>query len=215
MRERLTSAYGRLPAPAPLIKFAVLTMTDPAPPSQLDTSTRQWLLHYARQCIMAHLSDRPLPSEEGRPARADQKRGCFVSIHTAAGMLRGCVGLFEETTALWRNVQEMALAASSHDPRFVPLGARELATCVLEISALTPRMPASLDQVEVGKHGLWVSRDAFRGVLLPQVASAHHWDRDTFLRQTCIKAGLDADAWEDGSVSLYVFEAEVFSEHGG
>lgn len=190
-------------------------MTASVPAPQLDTRTRQWLLRYARQCIMSHLDGAALPSEVDRPASADQNRGCFVSIHTTTGMLRGCIGLFEETTPLWRNVQEMALAAAQRDPRFAPLSARELATCVLEISALTPRVQASAEDVEVGKHGLWVTRGSFRGVLLPQVASAHRWDRETFLRQTCIKAGLDADAWEDGSVSLYVFEAEVFSEHSG
>ena len=51
-----------------------------------------------------------------------------------------------------------------------------------------------------------------RGVLLPQVATDHGWDRETFLDHTCVKAGLPAAAWRDGSVKIEVFSAEVFGE---
>ncbi len=181
-------------------------------PPHLDLTTRQWLLRYARQSIAAYLAGAPAPSVAERPPPAEQLRGCFVSIHTVAGLLRGCLGTFEEAAPLWRNVQDMAVAAACRDPRFAPLSAQELATCELEISALTPRAPAQPGDIIIGEHGLWVTCGTFRGVLLPQVASANRWNRETFLRQTCIKAGLQADAWRDGSVQIYVFGAEVFSE---
>jgi AmmeMemoRadiSam system protein A len=142
----------------------------------------------------------------------DPARGCFVSLHTLGGELRGCIGTFEAEAPLWRQVQEMAVAAASRDPRFTPLGEDELESVVLEISALTPRRPATPEAVRVGEHGLWVQKGAYRGVLLPQVATTYGWDAETFINQTCIKAGLAADAWRDGSVQLSVFSAEVFSE---
>jgi AmmeMemoRadiSam system protein A len=106
----------------------------------------------------------------------------------------------------------MAVAAATRDPRFAPVEVEELEAVVLEISVLSPRRAASPNEVRVGEHGLWVQRGAYRGVLLPQVATTYGWDAETFLEQTCIKAGLAADAWRDGSVQLSVFTAEVFSE---
>ena len=178
----------------------------------LDTSCRAWLLARARAAIAAHFTHTPPSPPPGPPPGTDQMRGCFVSIHTLPGELRGCVGTFEADQPLWRHVQDMAVAAASRDTRFMPLQAEELESCVLEISALTPREPAAPEQVLVGKHGLWVQRGPFRGVLLPQVAVTYSWDRETFLDQACIKAGMAAEAWRDGSVQIGIFTAEVFTE---
>ena len=92
----------------------------------------------------------------------------------------------------------MAAAAAFQDPRFRPLQADELADLEIEISVLTPmRLIKSTDEIEVGKHGLYIVRGLNRGLLLPQVATEYHWDRRTFLEQTCNKAGLPPDAWKD------------------
>lgn len=178
----------------------------------LTESTRAWLLERARQAIQAYFARHTptLPTEP--PPGVEQMRGCFVSLHTQIGDLRGCIGTFEADQPLWRQVDEMALAAATRDPRFVPLTPPELGTSVIEISALTPRQRAQPLDIRVGEHGVWVQRGPYRGVLLPQVAVAYKWDRETFLKQTCIKAGLNADAWRDGSVEINVFTAEVFSE---
>jgi len=50
------------------------------------------------------------------------------------------------------------------------------------------------------------------GLLLPQVATEYGWNREEFLRQTCRKAGLAADAWQKDA-QIYRFSAEVFGEH--
>ena len=63
----------------------------------------------------------------------------------------------------------------------------------------------------MGRHGLLVERDRLRGLLLPQVATEWGWDRETFLAQTCHKAGLPQDAWRHGA-KIWRFEAEVFGE---
>jgi hypothetical protein len=82
----------------------------------------------------------------------------------------------------------------------------------IEISVLSPIEPIEdVSEIEVGRHGLVIVKGQNQGVLLPQVATEQHWDRDEFLRQICLKAGLPEDAWQEGA-QLYVFTAEVFEE---
>ncbi len=81
----------------------------------------------------------------------------------------------------------------------------------IEISLLSPffRLPA--DQVVPGEHGLLVSDGFRRGLLLPQVAREMGWDRERFLEQTCLKAGLPSAAWKEGA-EIEAFTALVFSD---
>ena len=146
------------------------------------------------------------------PEAARVPSGCFVSLHETSGRLRGCIGTFSADEPLWQNVRDMGIAAATRDPRFPSLKAGELADCVVEISVLSPSRVASADEVEVGVHGVTVRKGTRRGVLLPQVAVSQGWDRETFLDHTCLKAGLGADDWRDGSVEIAVFSAEVFDE---
>jgi uncharacterized protein (TIGR00296 family) len=64
----------------------------------------------------------------------------------------------------------------------------------------------------VGKHGLLVSLGPRRGVLLPQVAIECHWTAGRFLEETCVKAGLERNAWRDPETKIHGFTAEVFAE---
>jgi len=112
----------------------------------------------------------------------------------------------------------MAAAAAFHDPRFVPMREEELADLEVEISVLTPMQRLERERVEeiqVGKHGLYIEKGQNRGLLLPQVAVDCRWDRSTFLQQTCSKAGLPPDAWKDADARIYTFTAEIFSDHSG
>ncbi|HET6345082.1 MAG TPA: AMMECR1 domain-containing protein, partial [Myxococcota bacterium] len=111
-------------------------------PSVLDVPTRLWLLARARQALIAHFQGRRLPPPAPCPEGAEQARGCFVSLHTLTGELRGCLGTFEATEPLWRHVQEMVVAAATRDPRFAPVELEELEGIVLEISVLSRRCPA-------------------------------------------------------------------------
>lgn len=138
--------------------------------------------------------------------------GVFVTLRKV-GELRGCVGLLSPKSALHKSVQEMTISAATGDPRFDPVGEDELADINIEISVLTPLRPIeNVSEIEVGKHGLCVVKGHRRGVFLPDVAVEMGWDRTTFLRETCRKAGLPSDAWEDDSVELSVFESEKLSE---
>ena len=138
-------------------------------------------------------------------------RAAFVSLH-AEGDLRGCIGMITAVESLAGTVARCAALAATEDPRFPPLERAELDAVSIEISVLGPRVPiADPSGIVVGRHGLMVTLGSRRGLLLPQVAVEQGWDRETFLRETCRKAGLEETAWKKGAV-VEAFEAEVFSE---
>ena len=106
----------------------------------------------------------------------------------------------------------MAISAAINDRRFPSLTKEELTDIIIEISVLSPfELVEDVSEIEVGRHGLVIVKGQNEGVLLPQVATENSWDRDEFLLQSCLKAGLPEDAWQEGT-QLYVFTAEVFGE---
>lgn len=174
-------------------------------------SDRQLLLRIAREAIAAHIGGGPAPRFDERTL-ALRRGGAFVTIHNA-GELRGCIGHIEAGDRLADVVARSAVAACSADPRFPAVTAAELPQVDIELSLLGPLEAINAaDEIEIGRHGLVVEREWHRGLLLPQVAIEWKWDRDTFLAQTCHKAGLPRDAWKHGA-KLWRFEAEVFGEH--
>jgi AmmeMemoRadiSam system protein A len=173
---------------------------------------RRLLLQLARDAMTAHVSGQPVPAPELTGVLAEPG-GAFVSLHLH-GDLRGCIGHIEANEPLGRVIPRCAVAACSTDPRFPAVKAAELSGLDLELSLLGPLEPiAGPGDFEIGRHGLVVEQGWHRGLLLPQVATEWNWDRDTFLAQTCHKAGLAVDAWKKGA-KIWRFEAEVFGEGG-
>ncbi len=171
---------------------------------------RKLLLEIAREAILSHLEMGSVPERQETSPLLQEKRGCFVSIKTN-GKLRGCIGNFTSEKPLYLLVQEMAVAAATKDPRFYPMGKGELGHFTLEISVLTPLQKiTSIEEIEIGLHGIYLEKNFSRGVLLPQVAVEFGWDREAFLGQTSIKAGMASDAWKEGA-DIHIFSAEVFS----
>jgi uncharacterized protein len=169
---------------------------------------RQRLLALARRALEARVrrSDAPDPDVE-----MEITMGAFVSIFRQ-GDLRGCLGRLTSPLPLPQLIVEMAQEVADSDPRFEPVASHELPFIAVEISVLTAKREiGSVAEIEVGRHGLIIERGMNRGLLLPQVATEHRWDRDTFLDHTCLKAGLPVDAWKRGA-RIFVFEAEVFGE---
>jgi len=105
------------------------------------------------------------------------------------------------------------LSASLNDPRFPPLTEEELRDIDIEISVLSPlKEIQDVSEIEVGRHGIYITRGYQSGVLLPQVATEYGWDRETFLQHTCQKAGLPPDAWKQEGTKIEIFDAQVFGE---
>jgi AmmeMemoRadiSam system protein A len=121
------------------------------------------------------------------------------------------VGYVLPRIPLYRAVAETARAAAFEDLRFSPLKPEEELSLAIELSILTPPYPIRDEEVEVGRHGLLITMPGHRGLLLPQVALDRGWDGITFLEQTCLKAGLPADAWRHGA-TIEAFTAEVFGD---
>lgn len=179
-----------------------------------DVASRRALLSLARHAIASGVGERAgaQPSlDETLPILAE-RRGAFVTI-TMSTRLRGCIGRVEPTVPLRALIPEIAHAAAFSDPRFPAVRRHDVPSLTIEISLLsTPVTIDDPDLVEVGRHGLVVAAGARRGLLLPQVATQYGWSREEFLAETCLKAGLGADAWRAGEVSIQTFTAEVFSE---
>lgn len=170
------------------------------------------LLTIARQTIADLCQGRQSPRPAADLEGLGLPRGAFVTIHKR-GQLRGCIGNFEARGTLLGTVCEMAEAAACQDPRFSPVRTAELNDLDLEISVLTPLRPVqSVEEIQVGRHGIYIVSPRGRGVLLPQVATEYGWDRDTFLDHTCLKAGLQPGCWRDPDVTILVFAAQVFGE---
>lgn len=177
---------------------------------QLSADDRATLLTLARNAVAAAAAGRRLP-EPAAEGVLGLRAGAFVSLHRGAD-LRGCIGHIGDDLPLARVICNCAAAAAVEDPRFAPVTPDEVPELHVEISVLAGIEPVTdVERIEVGRHGLIVEQQWHKGLLLPQVATEHHWDRQTFLAQTCRKAGLPADAWQRGA-SLSRFEAEVFGE---
>lgn len=171
-----------------------------------------FLRDLVRLSIASRLNPASEPGEPPEPPSPTlrERLGAFVTLKLG-GSLRGCIGNVRGTGELYRTVWDMARSAAFEDPRFPPLTPGEFEAVEYEISVLGP-IESCPDPglVEVGRHGLIMSRDGRSGLLLPQVPVEWGWDRETFLAQTCVKAGLPRDAWREPATTILWFEAVIF-----
>lgn len=180
----------------------------------LKPEQRKTLLRIARDSIASALEGRrpdlnqyPIDDTLRRPA------GAFVTLNDERGQLRGCIGSIQPVAPLVQAVSSSAISAALRDPRFYPVKPEELPKLHLEISVMGPIEPVKdVSEIEVGRDGLIISRGPYAGLLLPQVAGDYGWDRETFLNQTCVKAGLPPAAWRSPDTRIERFSAEVFGE---
>jgi AmmeMemoRadiSam system protein A len=180
-----------------------------SPPTEFSRDERRILLQIAHRAILSELAGQTW-HEIPVPAKLRESRGVFTTLYLQ-GELRGCVGYAMPVAPLYRAVDETARAAAFEDSRFLPVTRAEAPLLDISLSVLSPLSPIQPEQVEVGRHGLVVSVGFSRGLLLPQVPTEYGWDRETFLEQTCRKAGLPSDAWRRGA-KLDAFTAEVFGD---
>lgn len=179
--------------------------------SFLDQDEQRFLLGLARDTIEGFLKTGKRPRPKAAAKKLTEKRGAFVTLKVD-DQLRGCIGYPLPYKPLVETIIEMALAAATQDYRFLPIKVEELGQLKIEISVLTlPRPIQDAHEIEVGRHGIIVSKGIAKGLLLPQVPTEYGWDRVTYLGHGCLKAGLDEDEWQKGA-KIEVFEAQVFSE---
>lgn len=171
------------------------------------------LLKIARESIAKRLQGKQYRPPESSFPRLMEKRGAFVTLHKR-GRLRGCIGRFQPDIPLYETVAQMAQAAAFQDSRFPPLSPQELDEIEVEISVLSPlKEISSIDEIQLGKHGIWISRGGHSGCFLPQVATETGWSKQEFLEHCCRdKAFLPKDAYLDKDTRIYIFTAQVFHE---
>ena len=192
---------------------------------EFTSEQRHLLLGIARAAIASGLAGQPLPglaSASSSSASSSsssswpglmEPRGVFTTLYLG-DRLRGCVGYALPIRPLYLAVGETARAAAFEDSRFWPVTTEEAGELRISLSVLSRLFPIAPVQVEVGRHGLLISDGARRGLLLPQVPLEHGWDRETFLDQTCRKAGLPLDTWRRPGVDIQAFIADVFGDEG-
>ncbi|HSY92066.1 MAG TPA: AmmeMemoRadiSam system protein A [Candidatus Binatus sp.] len=177
--------------------------------SEFSAEERAQLLRLAHESILSALEQREIPLDPPTDHLA-QPRGAFTSLYLR-GALRGCIGYILPTNSVYRAVASTARAAAFEDRRFPHITLPEAPDLEIELSILSPPQPIAPEAIEIGRHGLLITLLGMRGLLLPQVPTEHHWDRTTFLEQTCRKAGLPLDAWQKGA-TIEAFTAEIFGE---
>ena len=162
--------------------------------------------------IAAKVRAQNVPALEIPYLGVQKECGAFVTLLKNKS-LRGCIGYIKGVKPLYRSIQELAEFAAFYDPRFEPLDESELPNIVIEISVLSPlRKIGSLKKIKVRRHGLFIRLENAQGLLLPQVAAKHNWDRTTFLEHVCLKAELPRDAWLNPAAEIMIFEAQIFME---
>jgi AmmeMemoRadiSam system protein A len=172
---------------------------------------RRLLLRLAHDSILSALDPQHAVLLDPPSAHLAEPRGVFTSLYLK-GELRGCVGYVASVSSVYRAVAETSRAAAFEDTRFPPVTLDQAPHLAIDLSILAQPQQIQPEAIEIGRHGLLITMAARRGLLLPQVAVEHNWDRTTFLEQTCRKAGLPVDAWKKGA-TIEAFSAEIFGDN--
>jgi len=181
-------------------------------PYSLNEKEKAQLLDLAHKSVESAVQNRFYTPESTTDSVLNQERGAFVTLKEGGG-LRGCIGMTAPTQSLYLTVRDTAMWAALRDPRFQPVAVSELSQLQYEISVLSPlRRVGDVREIQVGTHGLLMKNGDREGLLLPQVPVEQHWDRTTFLQQTCVKAGMPPDCWKDENTDIFSFTAVVFND---
>jgi AmmeMemoRadiSam system protein A len=200
-----------------VVGYYAIAVTKQAKPGKasfkLDTKEKAALLAIARRTVERYIRTRSVPEVDPTTLSDALKSPCgaFVTLNKR-GMLRGCIGRFDASEPLYKVVQEMAVAAATQDYRFKPVEEDEVKDLKIEISVLTPmRKISSIDEFQLGKHGIYIRKGFRSGTFLPQVAQETGWTKEEFLGHCAQdKAEIGWQGWKDAD--LYVYEALVFGE---
>lgn len=180
-------------------------------PFQVSKKEQTELLRMAREAIKSSFSNqkKPVIQSMADGGILDQSAGAFVSIYVN-GNLRGCIGSFAQPEKSLKEVVQKSAVSATNDIRFQPLDETELDNMELEISVLSPMKEiSSIEEIELGRHGIYIKKGIHSGTFLPQVAKKTGWTREEFLGHCSRnKAGIGWDGWKNAEV--YTYEAFVF-----
>ncbi|MEO3992859.1 MAG: TIGR00296 family protein [Desulfurococcaceae archaeon TW002] len=192
-------------------------------PEDLTPEEGTFLVKLARRAVENYVT-RGVVIElpENTPQKLRGLGASFVTLLKISGAeareLRGCIGYIKPVEPLALNVIHAAIAAATEDPRFLPLEPKELKEVIFEVSVLSKMIEISRDprkrpgEFLIGRDGLMMEHGFYSGLLLPEVPVEYCWDNETFLAETCFKAGLSPDCWLNEKVRVFRFSAKTFKE---
>lgn len=149
-----------------------------------------------------------------------ESRGIMVTIeHYPTRTTRGRIGIVESALPLSKSLVEAAVSAAIDDPGYVPVSHHELDDITVSVSILSKperlkgRTQESIKrQVKVGRDGLMIRYGYHEGILLPIAPIEQRWNKEQFLDNLCISAGLPLHVWKTQEAVLYRFGAQLFRE---
>jgi MEMO1 family protein len=179
----------------------------------LSAKDKEMLLDISRKTLESYIRKGIVPTIDSAELSPSLKANCgaFVSLHKN-GNLRGCIGRFNADKSLYLIVEDMTIAAATEDTRFSKVNTSELSQIDIEISVLSPmRKIQSINEIELGKHGIYIRKGNSGGTFLPQVATQTGWTKEEFLGHCSEdKAGLGWNGWKEADI--YVYTAIIFGE---
>jgi uncharacterized protein len=180
------------------------------------------LLKLARQSILSEFekNENKLKSLEEKASywMLVENRGTFVTLHKNQ-RLRGCIGNIDPVKNIFKGIKDNARHAAFSDTRFSPLSHEELCDTTIEVSILTK--PEKLDYKNANDliqklnpdiDGVILKKGHKSATFLPQVW-AQLKDPEIFLAHLCSKAGLRADEWKSGDLTIATYQVQMFEEH--
>ena len=187
--------------------------SEPTKSFKLSIEDKIQLLRFARNALELYITENSIPNydeAEINPANLNQM-GAFVTLYKN-GELRGCIGHIESDKPLYKTIQSLTISSATKDYRFKSVKQDELSSIEIEISVLTPmKKISSINQIEIGRHGIYIKKGFQTGTFLPQVANETGWSVEDFLgRCARDKAHIGWEGWKDAD--LFTYEAMKFSE---
>ncbi len=175
---------------------------------------KKQLFEIAKNSIRSMLYDNKNIAIDEKTIPDDLKRplGAFVTLKIN-GALRGCIGRFISSDPLYDVVSLSAVSSAFEDPRFPQLTKDEFRKTDIEITVLGPlKKINNINEIILGKHGIYIKKDFRSGTMLPQVAIENGWTVEQFLGYTSRdKAGLGWDGWKDADI--YIYEGVVLEDN--
>lgn len=179
----------------------------------LTETEQKQLLKLARDSIISYVTEQKKLSLNAQDFSENPSKECgaFVTLHKQ-GNLRGCIGRFMPEQPLYEVIRDMVIASATQDYRFSKVTPSEIDDIDIEISVLTPlKKITDANEIELGKHGIYIIKGHSSGTFLPQVATETGWSLDEFLGHCSRdKCGIGWDGWK--KADLFTYEAIIFSE---
>jgi AmmeMemoRadiSam system protein B/AmmeMemoRadiSam system protein A len=167
---------------------------------------KKQLFTIAKNSILSRLNDTKnyIIDESSLSSNLKKPMGAFVTLKID-GRLRGCIGRFFSSDPLFNVVEESAISSAFEDPRFSPLTKEEFRNTNIEITVIGPlKKINNINEIVLGKHGIYIKKGIHAGTMLPQVATENGWTVEQFLGYTSRdKAGIGWDGWKDAEISIY------------